>query len=92
MPNDSEFCMSLPIPPDVKVDAITRFLEHGHGYSWLTVSKSPVAMILGRSSRNDLPDLVIVNRTLHSGESSQTILDRFGMMLDHLDRQAKGGA
>jgi hypothetical protein len=89
--HESEFGMFLPIPPGVKVDAITRFLEHGHGYSWLTVSRSPVIMILGRSSKRGLPDLVIVNRTLHSSELSQTIRERFGMMLEHLERQSKGG-
>lgn len=82
---------SLPIPPRVKIGAITRFLGGGHGYNWITISQAPVRMELGRSSRSGLPDLVIVGRTLYSNESSQSFGERLRMVLDHLDRQAGGG-
>ncbi|TFF83646.1 hypothetical protein EU524_02205 [Candidatus Thorarchaeota archaeon] len=92
MLSESEYGMSLPVPPNVKVEDIMMFLQRGHGYSWLVVAKTPVSMVLGRTSRTELPDLVILNEIVYSSKSSETLRERFGAMLDHLERQATGGA
>ncbi len=89
--SEGQEVISLPIPPRVKIGAVTAFLGNGHGYRWTTISFTPVRMELGRSSKSELPDLVIVGRTLYSNGNSQSIHERLGMVLDHLDRQAGGG-
>lgn len=91
MSHDQESGFMLQIPPHVKLDSILAFLEQGHGYRWLRVSRAPVVMALGSAPKSGLPDLAIVNSTLYAADGSAVMCERFGMMLDLLERQSRGG-
>lgn len=79
--------VSLNIPLGVEADAVMDFLKRGHGYSWTTVSKEPVLMVLGHPSKHEHPELVIMNDSLVVNSSDQKMLIRVKMMLNVLARQ-----
>ncbi|NHI88130.1 MAG: hypothetical protein EAX87_01335 [Candidatus Thorarchaeota archaeon] len=79
--------VSLNIPSGVEADAVMDFLKRGHGYTWTTVSKEPVLMVLGHPSKHEHPELVIMNDSLVVNSSDQKMLIRIKMMLKVLARQ-----
>ena len=79
--------VSLDIPSGVKANAVMDFLKRGHGYTWTTVSKEPVLMVLGHPSKHDHPEVVILNDSLVVNSSNRNMLTRIEAMLDVLARQ-----
>jgi len=79
--------VSLDIPSGVKANAVMDFLKRGHGYTWTTISKEPVLMVLGHPSKHDHPELVIMNDSLVVNSSDQSMLIRMEAMLNVLARQ-----
>ena len=82
---------TLDLPPRVRPDAVVRFLRNGHGYTWKTVSKEPVLMILGHPSKNDHPEVVLMQESLVVNSSEESISNRMTLMLEVLERQAHNG-
>ena len=81
----------LDLPKGVRVTSLMTFLERGHGYTWRTVSKEPVLMVLGHPLKGDHPEVVIVRDTLVVNTADETMRGRMEMMLDVLKRQAQNG-
>ncbi len=84
--------VSLDIPRGVTVHAIMDFLERGHGYTWKTVSKKPVLMVLGHPSKSDHPEVVIMKESLVISSPHCRTISRMEAMLDVLVRQAVNGS
>jgi hypothetical protein len=83
--------VSLDLPNGVSANAVMDFLRRGHGYTWKTVSKEPVLMVLGHPSKSDHPEVVILKNSLVVNSSNQHMRARMGMMLEVLARQVKNG-
>ena len=83
--------ISLDIPSGVRPSSVMDFLQNGHGYTWKTVSKDPIHMVLGHPSKSDHPEVVIVNRSLVVSTSDENMRGRMTRMLDVLERQARNG-
>jgi len=83
--------VSLDIPKGVKASSVMEFLGRGHGYTWWTVSREPVYMVLGHPSKSDHPEVVILKDSLVVHTSSENMLMRMETMLDVLARQVKSG-
>lgn len=83
--------VALEFPKGVRANAVMEFLQRGHGYTWKTVSKEPVHMVLGHPAKIDHPEVVILNDSLIVNSSNEYMQLRMEAMLDVLARQVKNG-
>ena len=82
---------TLDIPSGVRPSTVMDFLGGGHGYTWKTVSKEPILMVLGTPSKGGHPEVVIVNDSLVVSSPDENMTGRMTMMLEVLARQTKNG-
>ena len=83
---------SMEIPLIVKIETVMDFLQKGHGYFWSIVSRTPIPMILGHPPRSGLPEIVVVNRTIHAYPDDPVSIGRLEKMLEMLNRKELQGA
>ena len=82
---------TLELPPRVRPSAVMDFLRRGHGYTWNTISKEPVLLIIGHPSKNDHPEVVLLQDSLVVNSSDENMGNRMTLMLEVLERQAHSG-
>ncbi len=51
----------IRIPTGLSLNRLIRTLEIGHGYRWLTITKTPRLVVYGRSQSQDLPEILAMD-------------------------------
>ena len=82
---------TLDLPMRVRPSEVMDFLRRGHGYTWKTISKDPVLMVLGHPSKKDHPEVVLMDSSLVVSSSDENMWNRMTRMLEVLERQAQNG-
>jgi hypothetical protein len=80
--------LTLHIPSHLPVAFLKDALEVGHGYHWTTLLTDPQLCIHGNPPVGDLPEIVIVGKTILI-EGSSECFARFRRMLQALAHQCE---
>lgn len=74
----------ITIPDSLRPQAVMDSLSAGHGYSWMVLVPTPVKIAHGRTSSGDMPELLVVGRTLLTSGGDGVYIDRLRRMLEVL--------
>lgn len=74
----------ITIPDSLRPQAVMDSLSVGHGYSWMVLVPTPVKIAHGRTSSGDMPELLVVGRTLLTSGGDGVYIDRLRRMLEVL--------
>ena len=74
----------ITIPDSLHPQAVMDSLSVGHGYSWMVLVPTPVKIAHGRTSSGDMPELLVVGRTLLTSGGDGVYIDRLRRMLEVL--------
>jgi hypothetical protein len=63
-------------------------LSVGHGYSWIVIVPTPLRIAHGSTSGDDMPELLIVGKTLLMSGGDEVYISRLRRMLEVLSGTA----
>jgi hypothetical protein len=63
-------------------------LSVGHGYSWIVIVPTPLRIAHGSTSGDDMPELLIVGKTLLMSGGDEVYINRLRRMLEVLSGTA----
>ncbi|MFW9846182.1 MAG: hypothetical protein ACFFD6_05515 [Candidatus Thorarchaeota archaeon] len=85
--SDERTAMKLPM--GVTPESLMASLELGHGYIWKNLTRTPIQVIYGSSSRGNLPEILILGEhTLLLSVGDDVYADRIQSILEMLNRQS----
>ena len=74
----------ITIPDSLRSQAVMDSLSAGHGYIWMVLVPTPVIIAHGRTSSGDMPELLVIGRTLLTSGGDGVYIDRLRRMLEVL--------
>ena len=84
----TEVQAKITIPTSLRPQAVMDSLSVGHGYSWIVLVPTPVRIAHGSTSGGDMPELLIVGKTLLMSGGDDVYIDRLRRMLEVLSGNA----
>jgi len=84
----TEVQAKITIPISLRPQAVMDSLSIGHGYSWIVLVPTPVRIAHGSTSGGDMPELLIVGKTLLTSGGDEVYIDRLRRMLEVLSGTA----
>ena len=78
----------ITIPTSLRPQAVMDSLSVGHGYSWIVIVPTPLKIAHGSTSGDDMPELLIVGKTLLMSGGDEVYINRLRRMLEVLSGTA----
>ena len=78
----------ITIPTSLRPQAVMDSLSVGHGYSWIVIVPTPLRIAHGSTSGDDMPELLIVGKTLLMSGGDEVYISRLRRMLEVLSGTA----
>ncbi len=78
----------ITIPTSLPPQAVMDSLSVGHGYSWMVLVPTPMRIAHGSTSDGDMPELLIVGKTLLMSGGNEVYIGRLRRMLEVLSGTA----
>ena len=80
----TEVQAQITIPTSLRPQAVMDSLSIGHGYSWIVLVPTPMRIAHGRTLCGDMPELLIVGKTLLTSGGNEVYIGRLRRMLEVL--------
>ena len=84
----TEVQAQITIPTSLRPQAVMDSLSIGHGYSWIVIVPRPLRIAHGSTSGDDMPELLIVGKTLLTSGGDEVYINRLRRMLEVLSGTA----
>ncbi len=78
----------ITIPTSLRPQAVMDSLSVGHGYSWIVIVPTPLKIAHGSTTGDDMPELLIVGKTLLMSGGDEVYISRLRRMLEVLSGTA----
>ena len=78
----------ITIPTSLRPQAVMDSLTVGHGYNWIILVPTPRRIAHGSTSSGDMPELLIVGKTLLMSGGKEVYIRRLRRMLEVLSGAA----
>lgn len=84
----TEVQAQITIPTSLRLQTVMDSLSIGHGYSWIVLVPTPVRIAHGSTLCGDMPELLIVGKTLLTSGGNEVYISRLRRMLEVLSGTA----